>query len=362
MNLRTSGWRAAIAAIFGFMLTVTLYACHTTGDLSNDASPRAGGVISFISPGGDGAEVCHLPVHDMDLVAPNVGCGMQNLRYVNFKSVPSATTIRFKGFEGGYTCDRTDYAFNIEFKTRGEYTSDPDQPWDLQALLADASPGAIMDRNFMVSDLFRSPGTTPSYNYLIKLSCIQIRDGHGVTNIKLQGGNNSLTNAPAAPTSHPGALAEYGSLVLTDINDEVCTHPITGADIRKWSEGTNIPGCSENFKIIRSIQLRDVPSAVTIYLRSFGFIAQPGASHPVPPKNDCDAQYDGDHAFRIDMKTTGSIGGISKKFDIDDIISTTPKNAIVPNLRLLSYSRALNSFNYPTAYYFSCFKFDLGGA
>ncbi|WP_226502518.1 hypothetical protein [Pseudomonas sp. MWU16-30317] len=160
-----------------------------------------------------------------------------------------------------------------------------------------------------------------------------------------------------------GLPRNTGSIILNG----TCSIPITEKSLRKvssWEYGTFEP-CDIN--TVNTIQLKDVRSAVTIKLRSYGVRERPISGLPRQPPNDCD-ETQSQYAFRIDIKTVGNITGTSKPFDIDDLLSASPASgevranshggrAVVENLRLVSKSQTLVP-EYPIHEYLSCFHFD----
>ena len=356
MNLPILIWRWPAVITTLSTLLLTLSGCNIGNPFVSDPAPTAG-TITLISDGGDGAENCTHTVSNMYIHRASMGCGLKSLKYINLTAVPSATTVRFFEASGAKDCRTAPVQYSIELKTRGPYSSNRENPLNIQAILQAAQVGQVIDRNLQISNVVRRPDMGGGYDYLKNLDCIQIGTGH-----------SGLTTSQAPSTTEfaedsrvPGAVvnaeihAPYGSLRLTDFDGNICDIPITGADIRKSDSDGDIPGC--NFKRFEKMQLVDVPSAITIYVGSYGIRTEDLG----PVHNDC-FNYDNwqNYAFRILIKTTGAIVGASSKFDIDDMISTPPDHPIIENLRLRSYDRKLDRFDFPTSWYFSCFKFDLG--
>lgn len=184
MNFLTGRWHSAKTIFFGASLIFFLLGCHRPADTATTVpgSKTTKGTISLLTDWWAGPGTCHLPASNRDIAieVPIANCGVRWPKWIVFTEVPSATTIRFIEYQGINGCSTVADApvwYDIEFKTRGEYTSDNKDPWKIQSLLRAAKPGAIVDHNLQVVKVVTvGDDKDASYDYLRKLNCIQIRD------------------------------------------------------------------------------------------------------------------------------------------------------------------------------------------
>lgn len=374
MKSRTERWLSARALICGLAIIVGLQVGCTRDSSNNNANTNetpAPGVITLLS--GTNGETCAHPVANLNLSIDRLGCGLHNLQFIHFGTVRSGTSVKFIGYANTSGCNEGPVDWAVEIKTRATYTGDREHPLEIDQILKGAQPGKVVDKNLQVSDMVL-PGKGPDFFYMRHLDCIQIRDG--TDDVKssqaitvTDPGNKPQISAPH-PTKSPQPPApapasskprsSYGYIKLTDAKGATCTLPIARDNIAKPRWASQIPGCY--FERFVKMQLEDVPSAVTIYIRSFGYRDEGpdyGAEMPEEPLNDCSgSNYE--HAFRVDIKTMGAIHGLSAKFDVDDIWSTPIDDTVIANVRVLKHTRQIYQYHWPTTYYFSCFKFDLG--
>lgn len=374
MKFRTERWLSARALICGLAIIVGLQVGCTRDSSNNNSNTNetpAPGVITLLS--GTNGEVCPHPVANLNLSIDRLGCGLHNLQFIHFGTVRSGTSVKFIGYANTSGCNEGPVDWAVEIKTRATYNGDREHPLEIDQILKGAQPGKVVDKNLQVSDMVL-PGKGPDFWYMRHLDCIQIRDG--TDDVKssqaitvTDPGNKPQISAPH-PTKSPQPPApapasskprsSYGYIKLTDAKGADCFLPISRDNIAKPLWASQIPGCY--FERFVKMQLEDVPSAVTINLRSFGYRDEGpdyGAEMPEEPSNDCSGSGWG-YAFRADIKTMGAIRGLSAKFDVDDIMSTPIDGAVVANVRVLKYSTEIYQYHWPTTYYFSCFKFDLG--
>lgn len=160
---------------------------------------------------------------------------------------------------------------------------------------------------------------------------------------------NGCSTSSVAPLSDK---AGYGVIVLTDAaQDRTCTIDLGTTNLTQRQYRDNLDGCK--FGWVKSMQLKNAKSAITLEIYGFGISALPGGGHST--RYTCGWEDWDLPSYRMQLKTFGTYAE-TQSFSIEQILAAEPGEVVVPGVRLLRkiYNPHRNSSGQNLSHLFNC--------